>query len=117
MSDKLRELSALTALNAMMEGTYFSICVIDSVAEMLKRSPRGEAYSILKPLHCVRFDKMPKELRDLLPSLIGECLGTPMIYQFTTLTQSADVIDITTQKEQAETEGSFWKRRALKWKL
>ncbi len=83
----LKTLSALTALNHMMEKGWFDICTIDSVATMLGRNPKGEAYDTLRPLHCVHFEKMPRELRDAIPGLIQQCLGVEPIFKFTTLDQ------------------------------
>ena len=82
----LEELSALTALNNMMLKGWFDICVIDKVGALLGVDPRGRAYTILTPLHCVHFDKMPDELRKAIPGLIQECLGMAPIFQFKTVT-------------------------------
>lgn len=77
----LKTLAAVTALNVMMQKNYFSICAIDSVAKMLGVNPKSEAYDILLTLHCVDWDKMPKELKDAVPELIKECLGIVLTYQ------------------------------------
>jgi len=91
-TDRLRELSALTALNAMMAKGWLDICTVDAVATMLGRSAKCPAYDVLRPIHCVHFDKMPPELRDAIPGLVHECLGTSPTFQFADLTQR--VIDV-----------------------
>jgi hypothetical protein len=81
----IKTLSALTALNNMMERGHFNVCTIDSVAHLLGVNPKGEAYDTLRPLHCVDFAKMPCELREAIPGLIQQCLGVAPIFKFTTL--------------------------------
>lgn len=49
----LKELAAMTALNEMMRKGHFSICTIDTVSKMLDVDPRGEAYDLLRTLHCM----------------------------------------------------------------
>lgn len=80
--EKLKQLSAITALNDMMQRGHMNICTIESVAKMLGIDPKGRAHDILRPLHCVDFAKMPVELRGEIPGLIKECLGVEPIYQF-----------------------------------
>lgn len=89
----LKQLAALTALNEMMSKHYFDICTIDSIATMLEINPRGEAYQVLRTLHCVHWNKMPQELRDAVPDLIKQCLGVAPVYRFKTMEQ--EVIDVT----------------------
>jgi hypothetical protein len=88
----LKQMAALTALNNMMVKGWFDICTIDAIGKMLEINPRGKTYDLLHTLHCIHFDKMPKELRDGIPDLINECLGVAPVYQFTNL--DAKVIDI-----------------------
>lgn len=80
--DEMKQMVAMTALNKMMIGGHFNICAIDSIADMLGVDPKGEAYRMLRPLHCVNFADMPAELKARVPSLIKECLGVEPIYQF-----------------------------------
>lgn len=92
MSD-LKQLSALTSLNAMMEKSYFSISTVDSVGDMLGINPqKSEAYRIPHPLHCIDWSAMPKELRDAIPCLIQECLGVAPAFKFKTA--QAEVIEL-----------------------
>ena len=91
MSD-LKQQIALTSLNNMMDKGYFDICTVDSVAELLGVNAKGDAYSMLRPLHCVHWDKMPPEVREAVPGLIQECLGVAPVFKFKTL--EALVIDV-----------------------
>jgi hypothetical protein len=103
MSD-LKQLSALTALNEMMAKGYFDICTIDSVADLLGlRVKDTEPYRILRPLHCVNWQKMPAELREAIPGLIQECLGVQPAFQFKTLQQP--VIELRTVDEEPKRGG------------
>ena len=78
MNDQqLTHLSALTTLNNMLKARHFDICVIDSVIKILGTVPDSRAYNILRPLHCVNYMDMPRELRDELPSLIERCIEEP----------------------------------------
>jgi hypothetical protein len=95
MNDELKQLSALTALNNMMRGSYFSICTIDSVGRLLGIEPRGsDAYNVLHTLHCIDWGKMPPQLREAVPGLINECLGIAPAFQFTNA-KAGQVIDLT----------------------
>jgi hypothetical protein len=82
MNDQqLAHLSVLTALNQMMTSRHFSICAVDDAAKALGTIPDGQAYKILRPLHCIAWQDMPRELRDAVPKLIERCLQVPA-YQF-----------------------------------
>lgn len=103
MSD-LRHLSALTSLNNMMAKGYFDICTVDGVADLLELSVKAtQAYKILRPLHCVHWEKMPTELRDAVPGLIQECLGVAPAFQFKTLRQ--EVIEVTSEEAKPAKRG------------
>lgn len=90
--ERIKELAAMAALNKMFKQGHFSICTIDSVAEMLCINPRGRAYSILRTLHCVDFSAMPKELQDEVPCLIRECLSLDTIYEFEHLKRQTVIV-------------------------
>jgi hypothetical protein len=104
MNEHLKRLSAETALNNMMSEPHFSICAIDAAAKVLGINAGGEAYDILRPLHCIKWDKIPPALRDAVPSLIEQCLGVKPAYVF----QLADapairhVVDITPKQAAPE---------------
>ena len=112
MTADLKELAAVTALNDMMGKGWFSICTIDNVGQMLGRNPRGEAYDILRSLHCIHFDKMPPALRDEIPRLIEQCLNCAPTHRFATVQQHR-VIDITPPAAAAETPREEAPRRGL----
>ncbi len=73
--DDIKALAALTALNEMFAGNHLSICTIDKVATLLGVHPEPDAYSALSALHCVHWNRMPRELRDRVPALIQQALG------------------------------------------
>ena len=78
MNDQqLSHLSVLTSLNKMMKGTHFDICTVDAAVKVLGAVPDGAAYAILRPLHCVHWMDMPRELRDAVPKLIERCISVP----------------------------------------
>lgn len=101
MSNDLKEVAAATALNVMMERGWLSICTIDQVAKLLGRNPRGDAYDVLHTLHCVNFDKMPRDLRDQIPSLIQQCLDVAPTDRFAT-PRAGKTIDVTPPAATAE---------------
>jgi len=80
--DQTKALIAIAALNKMFENGHFSICTIDSVSKMLGVTPDIEAYTLLRPLHCVDFAKMSKELRARVPGLIQQALSGEQLFRF-----------------------------------
>ena len=85
MSDTIKQQVALTALNAMMAERHFSICTIDNIAKMLGGHVDGEAYNVLRPLHCIAWSAMPPEVREAVPGLIQACLGFAPTFRFKTM--------------------------------
>lgn len=80
--EAIKAMSAMTALNAMFKGRHFNICTVTECATLFGVVPDRECMEILKPLHCVNFADMPKELYAQLPGLVQHALqGTP-VYQF-----------------------------------
>lgn len=71
----VKALAAVAALNEMFDKGWLSICTINNVAKMLGIEPEREAYNTLHALHCVHFNKMPKDLRSQVPGLIQRCLA------------------------------------------
>lgn len=61
----------------MMRNTYFDICTLDGAIKALATIPDPAAYLILRPLHCVHWGEMPRELREAVPGLIERCIGIP----------------------------------------
>lgn len=86
MSRDLKDKIAMAALNNMLAGSHFSICTIDTIGEMLGVSVKGEAYAMLRSLHCMDWGKMPAEIKEAVPGLIQECLGVAPVFQFRTMT-------------------------------
>jgi len=82
--DDIKQMAALTALNDMMAKGYVNICTIDSVAKMLGVLAKGADYDVLHTLHCVNFDRMPKDLLDRVPALVQACLSGDRVFQFST---------------------------------
>lgn len=108
MSEDLKTIAALTALNHMLRENHFSVCTIDRVAKMLNVQPRGEAYNILASLHCISYGNMPAELRDAIPDLIRECLNVPATFQFEALHRQP--LRIVTVENDAAPKRSVWAR-------
>lgn len=64
----------LTAVKNLLSESFFSISKMREIARLVGVPTDGPAWKLLSPLHCVDYDKMPKELRDAIPHLINECL-------------------------------------------
>lgn len=62
------------AVKKIFDTNYFSICDLDNVINLVGSRKQCEAYSLLKALHCIDYQKMPQDLRDRIPMLINECL-------------------------------------------
>lgn len=78
----LKQQAAVSALNKMMAGGHFNICTVREIAEMFGVMAEPEAMSILKTLHCVDFNKMPRELYASIPALIQRALSGAQAFQF-----------------------------------
>jgi uncharacterized protein (DUF2267 family) len=77
----IKQLAAVTALNKMLAGRYFDICTIDRIASMLNIHQEGDAYKILRTLHCVHYGDMPAALKAALPDLIAQCFANGPAFQ------------------------------------
>lgn len=74
MSD-LKILAAKAAIAKMIKRQCIYISDIDQVRSMLGLPKgSGEAYEILKTIHCVNFDEMDPELHRALPRLLNAAL-------------------------------------------
>lgn len=73
-----------TAVRNLFDKGHFSICDLDKIMEIVGARQSGEAYKLLRALHCVDYAKMQPELRAKVPDLVNECLR-----------QQADVIEAT----------------------
>jgi len=77
VSNEIKMMAAQAALRKMVEGNSFSICTIDTIAEMLDVKPDRDTYQVLRTLHCVHYNQMPPELLEKLPELIHKALTSP----------------------------------------
>jgi hypothetical protein len=68
---------AVTAVTKMMKGSYFSVCTVDAVCNVIGAARSGPAYNMLHALHCVEFGDMPNEVRESIPALLREVFGQP----------------------------------------
>ena len=78
----LKQQAAVVALNKMMAGGHFNVCTVREIAEMFGVMPDPEPMGVLKTLHCVDFNKMPRELYASLPALIQAALSGAKAFQF-----------------------------------
>ena len=69
-----KRLVVTTAVTALLEKSYFSICNLDNCIELVGARKGGDAYKLLRALHCVDYSKMAPDLRDSIPLLINEVL-------------------------------------------
>jgi hypothetical protein len=83
VSEELKKLAAVTALNKMLAQGYFSVSTIDTIAKMLGVSPPKEPYDILHTIHCVHYGDMPESLKAALPGLIKACIDIEPDFRFT----------------------------------
>jgi hypothetical protein len=72
-----RQLVVTAALDHLFTQDYFSVCQLDSVLKVVNRPQSGDAYTLLRSLHCVEYANMPQALRDRIPHLVNECLRSP----------------------------------------
>ncbi|MET3652509.1 hypothetical protein [Dyella japonica] len=80
--DNVRQMAAMAALNKMLRQGHFSVSVVRDIASMFDIVPDPEAMAILKPLHCVDYAEMPRELYAALPGLVQKALSGSPIFQF-----------------------------------
>lgn len=69
-----KRLVVTAAITTLLEKNYFSICELDKCIELVGARKDGDAYKLLRALHCVHYSKMGQELRDSVPLLINEVL-------------------------------------------
>lgn len=68
---------AKAALNKMVEGGHFSICVVDEILKITKGIPFREDYETLRLLHCVNFRDFSQLMRIEFPALLQRVLESP----------------------------------------
>lgn len=69
-----KRLVVTTAISALLENRYFSICQLDTCIELVGARKGCDAYKLLHALHCIDYSKMAPDLRDSIPLLINEVL-------------------------------------------
>ncbi|GGC23699.1 hypothetical protein [Pseudoduganella buxea] len=101
MDQHIKELAVIAALNNMIKGKYFRMSVIDAAAKLLERHASGDAYDVLHMIDFVYFENMPVELRDSIPGLIQDVLGTSPIFRFTSVNKGF-MIDLSSYSTQTK---------------
>jgi len=76
---EVRRLVVTQALDHLFTASYFSICHLDPVMDILNAPRHSEAYKLLRALHCVDYAAMRPELRERIPQLVNECLAPPAV--------------------------------------
>ncbi len=64
------------AVLKLFDNNYFSICCLDTVIDLVGARKDGDAYKLLRAMHCVDYSKMPNDLRARIPLLVNEVLLT-----------------------------------------
>ncbi len=72
--EQTKKLVVTAALGKLFDDSYFSICTLNNVMDVIGSRRAGEAYTLLHALHCVHYSKMDQDLRDRIPMLVNECL-------------------------------------------
>jgi Flp pilus assembly CpaF family ATPase len=62
------------AIKRLFGKGHFDICIVREVSEIVGARRGGDAYKMLRALHCVDYASMEPELRARLPELVNECL-------------------------------------------
>lgn len=62
------------AVKKILENDWLCICDIDNVIRLVGSRKSGEAYKMLRALHCVHYANMDEGLRARIPMLINEVL-------------------------------------------
>lgn len=62
------------SLDKMFQRGWFDICVVRECVKLLKVSLFNTSHTMdrLHVIHCVHWDQMPVELRDMIPEMISE---------------------------------------------
>ena len=80
MSNEHDKRMAAYALEKMFERThYFDITAVRNACELMDRPASGKAFERLRALHCENWDRIPKDIMDLIPIWINELLGGPRV--------------------------------------
>ena len=92
----------IVAINTMLSSNSFSICTIRDSAEVLGIRPVKEYYDVLRLLHCIDYNKIPKSIVEQIPDLIVKSLDNNEIFQFSSPSfkkppEPTDYVDITVE--------------------
>lgn len=64
-----------SALDKLLNGKYFDICILDKIGEAIGVTPsRATEYRFLRLLHCTNYSKMSAETKNQIPEKVMRCL-------------------------------------------
>jgi hypothetical protein len=75
--DDFEKMVVTTALKRMFESDYFSICTIDKCVKVIGCVPDKRDYDALSALHCVHWDAMTPDLRNMVLLKTVQMLDSP----------------------------------------
>lgn len=70
---------AHTAIASMLKQPFFDICVVREVSKVIGSRHQGQAFEMLKALHCVHFSQMPPLVLESIPGLLREVFESPQL--------------------------------------
>lgn len=73
--DELTKMVIATSMRNMFEKGWFSISDVDQCLKLAGIVAVGREYELLRGLHCVHFNKMPRELAEKVPTLLSACFN------------------------------------------
>lgn len=73
--DEIKKMVIATAMRKLFEGRYLDICTVDQCLKVAGVIAPREPYELLRTLHCVNYDAMPRELLEKVPTLLDACFG------------------------------------------
>lgn len=73
-SERAKMLVVKTAITQLFDKEYFDICLLREIMGIIGTRRDGDAYNMLRALHCIPYAKMDPDLRDMVPELVNEAL-------------------------------------------
>lgn len=70
--DETSRLVIATAMRDMIAKGYVNICTVDECLKVAGVIANAHAMKLLRPLHCVKFAEMPRELVEKIPTLLSQ---------------------------------------------